>query len=82
MHFEMINIILPSFFIIILFWLLFIEEVFPGKGYSTFSLRNVDIKVRILSFCLFIGLIICAFRDERLFAGILALIAFCLLIFD
>lgn len=80
MHFEIIDIIVPSFFIIILFWLLFIEETFPGRGWFAFSVKDVDIKVRILSFFLFIAGMICVFTDKRLFAYILTGIAFCLLV--
>ena len=80
MNFEIIDIAVPAFFIILFFWLLFIEKTFPGKGWFAFSIKDVDIKVRILSFFLFIGGMFCVFIDKRLFAGILAGTALCLLI--
>jgi len=80
MHFEIIDIILPSLFAVLLFWFLFIEKVFPGKGWFAFSVEDVDIKVRILSFSLFMAGIFCGLIGERLFAYILIGVAFSLLI--
>ena len=75
-----VDVVAVIFFVGLLFWLIFIEEGFPGKGWFAFSVQDVDIKVRIISFLLFIGGMFCVFIDKRSFASILAGIAFCLLV--
>ena len=80
MHNVMFNIAVAVFFIILLFWVLFVEKTFPGRGWLVFSVKDVDIKVRVLSFLLFIATIFCGFADARLLAAILVTIAFSLLV--
>jgi len=74
------EIALASLFGMFLFWYLFIEKTFPGKGWFAFSVKDVDIKIRALSFFLFIGGAVCVFIDNRWFALILSGLAFSLLV--
>jgi len=62
--------------ILLNFFCLFVWEAYPGIGWFSFSVRNVSIKTRILSFLVFTGCLPLPGWNK-----LYCMIAFCLLIF-
>lgn len=77
---EVIYLIAGSLIVFLLYYILFIAEVFSGIGWFSFSVKDVSLKIRLLCFLLFILSMIFAFATNRLVASILGVIGFCLLI--
>lgn len=69
-------------FSLLLFYLLFIAEAFPGFGWFSFSVKEVSIKLRVVSFILYGIGAVSKMTDAYPLIGIISIIsAFCILIF-